>query len=188
MAEPFVTDRVRRVTEQHSESGPVLPREELGPVLADSARIAARADADEAAARDFRARLHEASLAPLDPDETVGPELGTGEFVFAVRPSTLLEWVPASMHAGGPVGGSFYVTSSRLLHLGAERTAVDLQSVEETQVLGERLLVLLGQGESFALDVDQPRLLRVQIAAVVSSQRGASLGEGKASGVQIPAR
>ena len=65
-----------------------------------------------------------------------------------------------------PVGGTLYLTSDRLVHLGQERHEVELGDIEETAVALERLLLLdMTDGSDMAIEIDQPRLLRVQLAA-----------------------
>jgi hypothetical protein len=44
--------------------------------------------------------------------------------------------------------------------------SVSLVDVMESSLAGERLLLALRNGEGLTLDVDQPRLLRAEMAAV----------------------
>ena len=71
-----------------------------------------------------------------------------------------------------PMGGSLYLTSDRLVHIGEARHEVALEAIEETAVALERLLLLdLTDGSDLAIEVDQPRLLRVQLAAARANAR-----------------
>ena len=74
--------------------------------------------------------------------------------------------------AGLPRGGTLYLTSERVVHTGAESTGLALAAIEEMVVALERLvLIRLRNGKDLALEVDQPRLLRVQLAAAVAGVR-----------------
>ena len=44
--------------------------------------------------------------------------------------------------------------------------SVSLTDVQESSLAGERLLLTLRDGEGLTLDVDKPRLLRAEMAAV----------------------
>jgi hypothetical protein len=90
-------------------------------------------------------------------------KLDDDELVHAIRRSALLEQGDGAM----PLGGSLYLTSQRLVHVGSEASReVRLDAIQETAVSLERLLLLdLSDGSDLAVEVDQPRLLRVQLAA-----------------------
>ena len=71
-----------------------------------------------------------------------------------------------------PKGGSLYLTSQRLVHVGEASREVSLDAIQETAVSLERLLLLdLTDGSDLAIEVDQPRLLRVQLAAARANAR-----------------
>jgi hypothetical protein len=67
-------------------------------------------------------------------------------------------------------GGTLYLTSRRLLHLGQVTVNVRLTDIVETSIAGERLLVTLADGEGLMLDVDR-RQLRAEIAAATRALR-----------------
>jgi hypothetical protein len=69
-------------------------------------------------------------------------------------------------------GGTLYLTSRRLIHLGQVVMSVKLIDIEESSLAGERLLLTLRNGEGLTLDVDGPRLLRAELAAIVQRVRG----------------
>ncbi len=62
-------------------------------------------------------------------------------------------------------GGSLYLTSRRLVHLGQVNVTVSLTDIVETSLAGERLLLTLPEGEGMTLDVERPRHFRAQMAA-----------------------
>jgi hypothetical protein len=75
-------------------------------------------------------------------------------------------------HSSVPSGGTLYLTSRRLVHLGPEVREVDLTAIDEIGVVLERLLLVdLADGSDLAIEVDQPRVLRVQLAAARAAAR-----------------
>src|SRR5512134_3775505 len=131
--------------------------------LRDAEAIAARVAADERAADAERQRL---SREPL-PEVAVGADI-----VFQLLPD---ERIHAERHAAivergpdvPPSGGTLYLTSHRLVHVGTEAVEeIPLQSLADMAVAMERLLLIeLTDGSDMAIEVDQPRLLRVQVSA-----------------------
>ena len=65
-----------------------------------------------------------------------------------------------------------YLTSRRIIHLGQVIVTVQLTDIGEASIAGERLLLTLRNGEGFTLDLDRPRLLRAEMAAVARELRG----------------
>jgi hypothetical protein len=135
---------------------------EEGPALRDAAAAAQRAADDEAAATAARERFRIAPMDVLAPDERIGPQLADGELVHALRTHAILR-APGGDAALG-YGGTLYLTSRRLIHLGQVVVTVSLTDIVETSLAGERLLLSLRGGEGLSLDVDRPRLLRAEIA------------------------
>jgi hypothetical protein len=142
---------------------------EEGPALRDAATTAARVEADEAAAIQARERLRTAPLPVIEADTIVAPQLGEGEFVHSLRRSAILR-APGDDRALG-YGGTLYLTSERLVHIGQVTVNVQLADIAETSLAGERLLITLRGGDGLTLDVDQPRLLRIEIAAATRGLR-----------------
>lgn len=142
---------------------------EEGPALRDAAHAASRIEADEAAALEVRDRLRAAPLPHLAPDERIGPQLSEGEVVHDLRPSAMLR-APGDDRALG-YGGTLYLTSRRLVHIGQVTVNVQLRDIIETAVAGERLLVTLRDAEGLTLEVDRPRVLRTEIAAAMRAAR-----------------
>jgi hypothetical protein len=142
---------------------------EEGPALRDAAAAAARAEADEAAAQEARERFRETPIEAIAADDQIGPHLQPGERVHSSRSSAILR-APGDDRALG-YGGTLYLTSHRLVHLGQVTVNVQLTDIVETALAGERLLVTLENGEGFSLDLDRPRLFRAEIAAVARGLR-----------------
>jgi hypothetical protein len=136
--------------------------------LRDAHQIAARVAADEAAADEERTRLLAEPLPSLAAGDAT-PSLAHGEVLHAIRRSALIEREPAPF----PVGGTLYLTSARLLFHGATGlTAIPLPLITDIAVALERLLLIgLADGSDLAIEVDQPRLLRVQLAAARAAAR-----------------
>ena len=125
-----------------------------------------RAAADETAADAARARYRTDTMPTLPADEFIAPVLEHGERVVAIHPSALLDRRQPALnpHADG-VAGALYVTSRRLVLAGRPTLSLDLGEVEEAVLSGQRVLLVLSNGEGVTLAVEKPRLLRAEIAA-----------------------
>jgi len=145
------------------------PSTEEGPALRDATAAADRAADDEAAANAARERFRIGPLEALEPDAAIRPQLADGELVHGLRRHAILK-APGDDRALG-YGGTLYLTSRRLIHLGQVIVTVQLVDIVETSLAGERLLLTLGNGEGLALDLDRPRLLRTELAAVTQGLR-----------------
>jgi hypothetical protein len=141
--------------------------ERSGPALRGAREVLARIAADEAEADTARASYARHGLPSIEPDGAIGPELGDEERVHVIRSSALLNrHEPAAVAGDASVadaGGTLYLTSSRLVHIGQAAFSVLLESLDEISIVGERLLLTLSSGEGLSIDVAGPRLLRVQI-------------------------
>ncbi len=142
---------------------------EEGPALRDAASTAARMEADEAAAIKARERLRTSPLPSIGADRSIAPLLGKGELVHGLRRSAILR-APGDDRALG-YGGTLYLTSQRLVHIGQVTVNVQLADMAETSLAGERLLITLRGGDGLTLDVDKPRLLRIEMAAAMRGAR-----------------
>lgn len=142
---------------------------EEGPALNDAAAAVERAAADEAAANAARDEFLVSPVPILEPDERVLPHLLPGEKVHGLRRHAILR-APGDDRALG-YGGSLYLTSRRLMHLGQVFMTVQLTDIVEASLAGERLLLTLRDGEGLTLDLDRPRLLRAEMAAVARGLR-----------------
>jgi len=140
---------------------------EEGPALRDAAAAAHRAAADEAEAT--LARYHDGPLPAVEPDDRIVVHLTPGESVHDLRTRAILR-TPGGESALG-YGGSVYLTSRRLVHLGQVNVTVRLTDIVETSLAGERLLLTLPEGEGMTLDIDRPRVFRAQMAAALRELR-----------------
>ena len=153
-----------------SASYPAEGSTEEGPALRDAAAIAVREAADEEAAAAARDRFRISPIPTIEADGVIRPLLELGEHVHALRSRAILR-APGGDGALG-IGGTLYLTSRRLVHLGQVVVSVRLTDIQETSLAGERLLLTLRNGEGLSLDADAPRLLRAEMAAVGQGLRG----------------
>ena len=138
-----------------------------GAALRNADDVLVRVTEDQAAADAARERYRREPPPSLPADELIGPLLLPDERVVAVRASALLERrqpIPGARAAGG-IGGALYVTSRRLILVGRPVLSFGLETLQEVLFSGERLLLVLRDGQGVVLDVPQPRLLRVELAA-----------------------
>ena len=142
---------------------------EEGPALRDASAAADRAARDEADATDARDRYRAAPMPAIEPDAAIAGQLGQDEALHSFRRSAILR-VPGGDRAHG-YGGTLYLTSRRLVHMGQVMVTVQLTDIVETSLAGERLLLALRNGEGMAFDLDRPRLLRAEIAATMRALR-----------------
>ena len=137
------------------------------PAIRDASAIVARARADEAAADVAREAYRTRTMPTLTADGLIQPLLGPGERVVATRRSAHLDRrqrLPGEAADPG-LAGNLYLTSRRLVLVGRLTLSFDLEEIEEAGLSGERLLLMLRDGRGVMVDVAQPRLLRVEIAA-----------------------
>jgi hypothetical protein len=144
------------------------PSTEVPAALRDAQQVTARVSADEAAADKERARLKTEPLPVVADTATIDLDLRPTEVVHAVREAAMLEDRTGALLKGG----TLYLTSQRLLHKGQSVREVELADITETGVALERLLLVgLADGSDLAIEIDQPRLLRVQLAAARAAAR-----------------
>jgi hypothetical protein len=135
----------------------------------------ARAADDETLAAEARARFRRQGLVALEPDGAIRPLLGPGECVFGWRREAVLDRrQPSTPDAREGVSGALYLTSDRLVLVGRPVVEIDLECIAEVGIAGERLFLVLADGSSAAIDVDTPRLLRVEISATRAAARSAT--------------
>jgi hypothetical protein len=137
--------------------------------LRDAQNVAVRIGVDEAAADAERSRLTREPLPNLADGIEPAVRLRPDEVVHAIRQVAMLEDARSPI----PSGGTLYITSRRMVHVGADVREVDLTAITEIAVAMERLcLIDLADGTDLAIEIDQPRLLRVQLAAARAAARG----------------
>jgi hypothetical protein len=155
-----------------------MPVAAEGAGVRDAQSIADRIAADETAADEARQAYQADGLPAIEPDPTAAAILRPGEILHAVRGSTMLEEAGSTDAAAQPRGGTLYLTSERLVHAGEESTELPLAAIEEMAVALERLVLIRRRdGSDLALEVDQPRLLRVQLAAALANVRAREAGK-----------
>lgn len=129
---------------------------------------------DEDAADAARGRYRELGVEPIEPEERIRTLLAPGEELLAVRRRVVLDRPRSSADGqdADPVAGDLYVTSARLVHVGARVLSFDLDDIEDAELAGERVLMLLRDGVGIALQTEGPRLLRVQVASARAARAG----------------
>lgn len=136
----------------------------------DATEILARALDDERAAVEARDRLRQQGLPTVEVEGAVIELLAPGEAVVAVRSSVLVE-----RHAPGEpeqiIAGPLYLTTHRFLLLGRETLSVAVEEIRELAVAGERLLITLADHSGLSVDTSGPRVLRVEVAALLAAAR-----------------
>ncbi|MEX1073461.1 MAG: hypothetical protein WED86_07185 [Chloroflexota bacterium] len=149
-----------------------------GAGVRDAQTIADRIAADEAAADEARQAYQAGGLPAIEPDAGAIAILQPGETLHAVRARTMLEETGSINRGAQPRGGTLYLTSQRLVHAGVESTELPLGEIEEMAIALERLvLIRVRNGSDLALEVDGPRLLRVQVAAAIGAGRASSASQ-----------
>ena len=133
-----------------------------------------RATADEALADEARRQLREHGFMPIAPDDGIGGILAPDELVIAVRRSVSLERRVGrpSSHAGEL--GDLYVTTERLVHLGHDRIDFPLSEIRDAIAADGMLRLIVDEEPGIEIGVDDPRVLRVELAAARESVRSSS--------------
>jgi len=111
---------------------------------------------------------------PIEPDERIGVLLAPQELVLAVRRSASLERRKGWREPGGGLSGDLYVTTQRLVHLGRIQVEYPLGEIKEAVVAEGALRLVVGESRGVEIEVRDPRLLRVEIAAVREGARAAA--------------
>lgn len=112
-----------------------------------------------------RRRLRRGGLVAIEADGSIAVVLEPGEAVIAVRPAALLERRGTDRTAELGVVGDLYVSTRRLIHLGRTTISYRLLDIRDAFVAGDVLMLMFQTGMGLRIGVDDPRLLRVQIAA-----------------------
>ena len=128
--------------------------------------------ADEAAAECARRRYHDARMTPVQVGPEVQAMLEPNETVFAARHGVRFdshELVALDVAPGD--AGDVYLTGRRLIFCGAMHLEVCLAEIREVILAGERLYLVTNSRGAIVMETDQPRLLRVEIAALRAAAR-----------------
>ena len=140
------------------------------PTALDGAQsVLERVAEDEAAARDERVRLVEHGLRALEPDSTFRERLEADERLVDVRPASRVEHI--SPHGSRSLTGRLHLTTRRLVLVGSEPLDVHLSTIEELSLVGEQLMVGLGDGVGLCFDITAPRVFRVRTAFAMAQAR-----------------
>ena len=129
------------------------------------------ASADEASADAARRRLRAHGIVPIEPDDRIRVMLAPGELVAAIRRSVSLERRKERTEPGGRMVGDLYVTTQRLVYLGRERIEYALGEIRDAVEAEGALRLIVGDRRGIEIEVSDPRLLRVEIAAVREAAR-----------------
>ena len=162
-----------------SEAASTAPARPADPTsVRDAQRIAERIRRDETLSDEARERYRTDGLPVLEPSALLGL-LNPGERLHAVHRMAMLEigWGGTTgADPNLPHGGTLYVTSQRLIHRGVQDASWSFADVDEMTIALERLLLVsMRDGSDLAIEVDQPRLLRVQLAAALAASRNLEL-------------
>jgi hypothetical protein len=128
---------------------------------------------DEALAADARARLREAGIVPVEPDDRIGVMLAGDERVVAVRRAVNVERRKDYRDPDRALHADLYVTTRRLVCLGQVSIDLPLCHIREAVVASGALRLLVGDGLGLEIRIADPMLLRVEIAAAREAARAA---------------
>ena len=113
---------------------------------------------------------------PIEPDERIDVLLAPGEDLVTVRRAVRLERRLAKREAGGWVGGDLYVTTERLILLGRVRVDYSLCEIRDAVEAEGVLRLIIGEDRGVEIEVHDPQLLRVEIAAVREAAHASASG------------
>jgi hypothetical protein len=130
-----------------------------------------RLSADEASADDARRRLRERGIVALEPDERIGVMLAPGEHVVAMRRSISIERRKGVHDPDQGVTADLYVTTARLVCLGAVPVDIPLCDIRDAFVAAGALRLVVGDGRGLEIRTLDPCVLRVEISAVREAAR-----------------
>ncbi len=150
--------------EQHG-----LPDQQI-PAVRDAEEVLRRSQEDERDAVEARARYQAEGLPRIEADAEVAHRLRTDKNVVDVHHWAVVNRQP--IDDGGEVfPGRLYLTTRRLMLLGHRQLELDLDTIDEIALAGERLLVTLRDATGMTIEAARPRFLRVQIAAALTAAR-----------------
>jgi hypothetical protein len=126
---------------------------------------------DEASADVARRCLRERGIVALEPDQRIGVLLAPGESVLSMRRAVTFERRSGVRDPDQAPRGDLYVTTARLVCLGHVRMEVPLADIREAVVSSGTLRLVIGDGRGLEIKTEDPRVLRVEIAAVREAAR-----------------
>ena len=129
-----------------------------------------RAD-DEAAADLARDALRAAGVVPIEPDPPLAVMLAPGERVLAVRHAARVELLARTADDAAANLGDLYLTDRRLVVV-ARPLDIPLEDIREVGVLDDQLLLLIERCGGVRIHVEDPRVLRVELASARAAARG----------------
>ncbi len=94
--------------------------------------------------------------------------------MVAVRRSVSLERRTDCDESAQGVNGDLYVTTSRIVHLGKVPVVVPIPAIREAVVAAGTVRLIVDGGRGVEIRTSDPRVLRVQIAAVREAVRMAT--------------
>jgi hypothetical protein len=115
--------------------------------------------------------MREHGIVALEPDERIGVMLAPGELVVAVRRAVSVERRKDYADPSQGLLGDLYVTTSRLVYLGRVPVEVALVDIREAVVAAGVVRLVVAEGHGVEIRAGDPRLLRVEIAAVREAAR-----------------
>jgi hypothetical protein len=140
--------------------------------------------ADEMAADRARYRLRARGIVAIEPDDRIGVMLAPGERVVAVRRAVVLERRTDPRGTDHGLDGDLYVTTTRLVLLGRLRVEIPIAEIREAVAAAGALRLLIGDGRGVEIRTSDPRVLRVEIAAVREAARTTPPGPGGAGSLR----
>lgn len=146
-----------------------LPDQE-NPAIRDAEAVLRRSEQDERDAIAARALYQAEGLPRIEADAEIADRLRTDESLVDVHHWAVVNRQP--MDDGGDLfPGRLYLTTRRLMLLGQRHLELDLDTIDEIALAGERLLITLRDATGVTIESARPRFLRVQIAAALTSAR-----------------
>lgn len=147
---------------------------EAGRVGGSDTKFEDGSPADEASAEKARRRLRERGIVAIEPDDCIGVLLAPSEKLVAVRRSVRLERRQGQREAAEGLAGDLYVTTRRLVHLGRLRVDYGLSDITDAVEAPGALRLIVGEERGIQISVPDPRVLRVEIAAVREAAHAAA--------------
>lgn len=108
--------------------------------------------------------------------------LEPGELVVTSRREASLDRRQSRPLGDLGLSGDLYVTTRRLVHLGRRPVIFGLDEIDEAIVVGDQLVLVVADGMGVAIAVDDPFVLRTELAYARAAARSAGQRTGMAPG------